>query len=65
MDRAAPNPFRTFVEIRPRCSLRGARLPLLAAALQSVVNAAEKQRGGIYATAREIASLMTNREAAG
>ena len=37
--------------------------PLLAAALQSVVNAPEKQRGGVYGTAQQIASFMTNREA--
>jgi type IV secretory pathway TraG/TraD family ATPase VirD4 len=37
--------------------------PLLAAALQSVVNAPEKQRGGVYGTAQQISSFMTNREA--
>jgi type IV secretory pathway TraG/TraD family ATPase VirD4 len=37
--------------------------PLNAAALQSVVNAPEKQRGGVYGTAQQIASFMTNREA--
>ena len=37
--------------------------PLLAAALQAVVNAPEKQRGGVYGTAQQIASFMTNREA--
>ncbi|MEA2188299.1 MAG: hypothetical protein QOK16_3310 [Solirubrobacteraceae bacterium] len=37
--------------------------PLLAAALGSVVNAPEKQRGGVYGTAQQIASFMTNREA--
>ena len=37
--------------------------PLLAAALQAVVNAPEKQRGGVYGTAQQIASFMTNRQA--
>lgn len=31
--------------------------------MQSVVNAPEKQRGGVYGTAQQIASFMTNREA--
>jgi type IV secretory pathway TraG/TraD family ATPase VirD4 len=37
--------------------------PLNATALLSVINAPEKQRGGIYGTAQQIASFMTNREA--
>lgn len=37
--------------------------PLLAASLRAVVNAPEKQRGGVYGTAQQIASFMTNREA--
>ena len=37
--------------------------PLNATALQSVINAPEKQRGGVYGTAQQIASFMTNREA--
>ena len=37
--------------------------PLLAAALQAVVNAPEKQRGGVYGTATQIASFLTNRQA--
>jgi hypothetical protein len=37
--------------------------PLLASALQAVVNAPEKQRGGVYGTAQQIASFLTNREA--
>jgi type IV secretory pathway TraG/TraD family ATPase VirD4 len=37
--------------------------PLNASALQSVVNAPEKQRGGVYGTAQQVASFMTNREA--
>jgi RNA polymerase sigma factor (sigma-70 family) len=36
---------------------------LRAAALRAVVNAPEKQRGGLYGTAQQIASFMTNREA--
>ncbi|HEX8155820.1 MAG TPA: hypothetical protein VF526_00430, partial [Solirubrobacteraceae bacterium] len=31
--------------------------------MQSVINAPEKQRGGVYATAQQISSFMTNREA--
>lgn len=37
--------------------------PLNATALLSVINAPEKQRGGVYGTAQQIASFMTNREA--
>ena len=37
--------------------------PLLAAALQAVINAPEKQRGGVFGTAQQIASFLTNREA--
>ena len=37
--------------------------PLNASALLSVINAPEKQRGGVYGTAQQIASFMTNREA--
>jgi len=36
---------------------------LRAAALRAVINAPEKQRGGLYGTAQQIASFMTNREA--
>ena len=36
---------------------------ILAAALQSQVNAPEKQRGGVYGTALEMCSFMTNRQA--
>jgi type IV secretory pathway TraG/TraD family ATPase VirD4 len=43
--------------------LRGRDYPLLASALQAVVNAPEKQRGGVYGTAQQFASFMTNRQA--
>ena len=36
---------------------------VLAAALQAVVNAPEKQRGGIYGTAQQIAAVLTNSQA--
>ena len=36
---------------------------LLAAALHAVIGAPEKQRGGVYGTAMQIASYLTNREA--
>jgi len=35
----------------------------LAASLQAVINAPEKQRGGIYGTAQQMCSFMTNRTA--
>ena len=38
-------------------------LPLQAEAVQAVVHAPEKQRGGIYGTAQEMCSFMTNRAA--
>jgi len=38
-------------------------LEQLAAALQAVINAPEKQRGGIYGTAQQMCSFMTNRAA--
>jgi type IV secretory pathway TraG/TraD family ATPase VirD4 len=37
--------------------------PLLAASLQAAVNAPDKQRAGVYGTARQICSFMTNRAA--
>lgn len=43
--------------------LREHDYPLLASALQAVVNAPEKQRGGVYGTAQQIAAFMTNRQA--
>ena len=50
-------------EEEPVAILEANGYPLLAAALQSVVNAPEKQRGGVYGTAQQISSFMTNREA--
>jgi len=38
-------------------------LEQLAAALQAVINAPERQRGGIYGTAQQMCSFMTNRAA--
>lgn len=43
--------------------LRSESFPLLADALQSVISAPEKQRGGVYGTALQIAAFMTNRQA--
>jgi hypothetical protein len=43
--------------------LRAHDFALLASSLQAVVNAPEKQRGGVYGTAQQIASFLTNREA--
>jgi hypothetical protein len=43
--------------------LRRHDYPLLADGLQAVVNSPEKQRAGIYGTAQQITSFMTNREA--
>jgi type IV secretory pathway TraG/TraD family ATPase VirD4 len=37
--------------------------PLTSASLAGVVNAPEKQRGGVFGTAQQIASFMTNRQA--
>jgi type IV secretory pathway TraG/TraD family ATPase VirD4 len=39
------------------------RYHVIAGALQAQVNAPEKQRGGVFGTAREICAFMTNREA--
>lgn len=36
---------------------------LVAAGLREVINAPEKQRGGVYGTAKQIASFLTNRQA--
>ena len=36
---------------------------VLAAALLAAVNAPEKQRGGVFGTAREMCAFMTNRQA--
>jgi len=36
---------------------------IIAAALQSVINLPEKQRAGVYGTAKEFAAFMTNRQA--
>ena len=43
--------------------LKAAGYPLPAAAVAGVVNAPEKQRGGVYGTAQQLVSFMTNREA--
>jgi len=43
--------------------LREHEAPLLAAALQAVVSAPEKQRGGVFGTAQQMASFMTNSQA--
>jgi type IV secretory pathway TraG/TraD family ATPase VirD4 len=50
-------------EDEPVAILREHGYPLLAAGLQEVVNAPEKQRAGIYGTAKQIAAFMTNRQA--
>jgi type IV secretory pathway TraG/TraD family ATPase VirD4 len=47
----------------PAAILRRGGYPLSAAAVAGVVNAPEKQRGGVYGTAQQIASFLTNREA--
>jgi type IV secretory pathway TraG/TraD family ATPase VirD4 len=47
----------------PVLILRRHDFPLSAAAVAGVVNAPEKQRGGIYGTAQQIASFLTNRQA--
>ena len=47
----------------PALILADHRLPLQAEAVQAVVHAPEKQRGGIYGTAQEMCSFMTNRAA--
>jgi len=44
--------------------LRTHGFPLSAAAVAGVVNAPEKQRGGVYGTAQQIASFLTNTQAA-
>jgi len=43
--------------------LRAHGYDLIAAGLLEVINAPEKQRGGIYGTAKQIASFLTNRQA--
>ncbi len=50
-------------EDEPVGILREHDYPLLAAGLQEVVNAPEKQRAGVYGTAKQIAAFMTNRQA--
>jgi type IV secretory pathway TraG/TraD family ATPase VirD4 len=47
----------------PVLILRKAGYPLSAAAVAGVINAPEKQRGGIYGTAQQVASFLTNRQA--
>jgi type IV secretory pathway TraG/TraD family ATPase VirD4 len=47
----------------PVVILRAHGVPLSAAAVAGVVNAPEKQRGGVYGTAQQIASFLTNRQA--
>lgn len=47
----------------PVALLRQHHYELQAAALQGVINAPEKQRGGVYGTAQQIASFLTNRQA--
>ncbi|MFC7164461.1 type IV secretory system conjugative DNA transfer family protein, partial [Aquipuribacter hungaricus] len=50
-------------EDEPVDLLKAAGYPLPAAAVAGVVNAPEKQRGGVYGTAQQLVSFMTNREA--
>jgi hypothetical protein len=50
-------------EDEPVALLKSAGYPLPAAAVAGVVNAPEKQRGGVYGTAQQLVSFMTNREA--
>jgi type IV secretory pathway TraG/TraD family ATPase VirD4 len=47
----------------PAVVLRRHDFPLSAAAVAGVVNAPDKQRGGVYGTAQQIASFLTNRQA--
>lgn len=47
----------------PAVILRRGGYPLSAAAVAGVVNAPEKQRGGVYGTAQQIASFLINRQA--
>ncbi|WP_299039831.1 type IV secretory system conjugative DNA transfer family protein [uncultured Pseudokineococcus sp.] len=47
----------------PVSLLRAAGYPLSAAAVSGVINSADKQRAGVYGTAQQIASFMTNRAA--
>ncbi|MFS0700060.1 type IV secretory system conjugative DNA transfer family protein [Cellulomonas sp. 179-A 4D5 NHS] len=42
--------------------LRAHDYPLTAAAVAGVIHAPEKQRGGVYGTAQQIASFLTNRQ---
>ena len=44
--------------------LDGAGYDLVAAGLREVIHAPEKQRGGVYGTAKQIAAFLTNRQAA-
>ena len=50
-------------EDEPVLILRDHDFALSAEALQGVINAPEKQRGGIYGTAQQMAAFMTNRQA--
>lgn len=50
-------------EDEPVALLQEGGYPLLASAVRSVVNAPEKQRGGIYGTAQQMAAVLTNRQA--
>jgi type IV secretory pathway TraG/TraD family ATPase VirD4 len=47
----------------PALILRRHDYPLSAAAVGGVVNAPDKQRGGVYGTAQQIGSFLTNRQA--
>ena len=47
----------------PAVLLRSHGYPLSAAAVAGVVHAPEKQRGGVYGTAQQIAAFLTNRQA--
>jgi type IV secretory pathway TraG/TraD family ATPase VirD4 len=47
----------------PVAILRDHDYEILAAALQGVINYPEKQRAGVFGTARQIGSFLTNREA--
>ncbi len=48
----------------PAVILRGAGYELSAAAVDGIVGAPEKQRGGVYGTAQEVVSFLTHRAAA-
>lgn len=47
----------------PAVALREHGYAVIASALQAQINAPEKQRGGVFGTAQEMCSFMTNRQA--